>query len=130
MNLKEHTADQEEKERLRWEEEARQAEEEESNLLAATKLDMEMLSQRVIVGGTKIVDKSAAHITAAARGGDGVHICVGVGSDGTRIQEGGQGDEAIAASEMAVQQLQQDIADMTLTEEEAKEEMDKLHYES
>ena len=41
-NLKEHAADQEEKERLRWEQEARRAEEEESNLLAATKLDMEM----------------------------------------------------------------------------------------
>ena len=36
----------------------------------------------------------------------------------------------LQASEMAVQQLQQDIADMTLTEEEAKEEMDKLHHES
>ncbi len=44
MILKEHTADQEEKERLPWEKEARRAEEEESNLLAATKLDMEMLS--------------------------------------------------------------------------------------
>jgi hypothetical protein len=36
----------------------------------------------------------------------------------------------LQASEMAVQQLQQVIADMTLTEEEAKEEMDKLHHES
>ena len=55
-----------------------------------------MLSRRVIVGGTKIVDESAAHVTAAARGGDGTHICAGVRSDGTRIQEGGQGDEAVA----------------------------------
>ena len=36
----------------------------------------------------------------------------------------------LQASEMAVQQLQQVIADMTLAEEEAKEEMDKLHHES
>ncbi len=55
-----------------------------------------MDSRRVIVGGTKIVYESAACITAAARVGDGAHICVGVGSDGTRIQEGGGGDEAIA----------------------------------
>ena len=36
----------------------------------------------------------------------------------------------LQASEMAVQQLQQVIADMTLAEEEAKEEMDELHHES
>ncbi len=36
----------------------------------------------------------------------------------------------LQVSEMAVQQLQQVIADMTLTEEEAKEEMDELHHES
>jgi len=36
----------------------------------------------------------------------------------------------LQASEMAVQQLQQVIADLTLAEEEAKEEMDKLHHES
>ena len=36
----------------------------------------------------------------------------------------------LQASEMAVQQLQQVIADMTLAEEEAKEEMDQLHHES
>jgi hypothetical protein len=36
----------------------------------------------------------------------------------------------LQVSEMAVQQLQQVIADMTLTKEEAKEEMDKLHHES
>jgi hypothetical protein len=41
-NLKEDAADQTEKERLRWEKETRRAEEEESNLLAATKLDMEL----------------------------------------------------------------------------------------
>ena len=40
-NLKVNAADQEEK-RLRWEEDARRVEEEESNLLAATKLDMDM----------------------------------------------------------------------------------------
>ena len=36
----------------------------------------------------------------------------------------------LQASEMAVQQLQQVIADMTLAGEEAKEEMDELHHES
>ena len=36
----------------------------------------------------------------------------------------------LQASEMAVQQLQQVIAGMTLAEEEAKEEMDELHHES
>ncbi len=36
----------------------------------------------------------------------------------------------LQASEMAVQQLQQVIADMTLAEEDAKEEMDELHHES
>ena len=36
----------------------------------------------------------------------------------------------LQASKMAVQQLQQVIADMTLAEEEAKEEMDELHHES
>ena len=36
----------------------------------------------------------------------------------------------LQAFEMAVQQLQQVIADMTLAEEEAKEEMDELHHES
>jgi hypothetical protein len=36
----------------------------------------------------------------------------------------------LLASEMAVQQLQQVIADMTLAEEEVKEEMDELHHES
>ena len=36
----------------------------------------------------------------------------------------------LQASEMAVQQLQQVIADMTLAEEEVKEAMDKLHHES
>ena len=36
----------------------------------------------------------------------------------------------LQASEMAVQQLQQVIADLTLAEEEAKEEMDELHHES
>ena len=36
----------------------------------------------------------------------------------------------LQAFEMAVQQLQQVIADMTLAEEEVKEEMDKLHHES
>ena len=36
----------------------------------------------------------------------------------------------LQASKMAVQQLQQVIADMTLAEEDAKEEMDELHHES
>ncbi len=36
----------------------------------------------------------------------------------------------LQASKMAVQQLQQVIADMTLAEEEAKEEMGELHHES
>ena len=36
----------------------------------------------------------------------------------------------LQASEMAVQQLQQVIADMTLAEEETKEAMDELHHES
>ncbi len=36
----------------------------------------------------------------------------------------------LQASKMAVQQLQQVIADMTLAEEEVKEEMDELHHES
>jgi hypothetical protein len=36
----------------------------------------------------------------------------------------------LQASEMAVQQLQQVIAGMTLAEEEAKEEMGELHHES
>ena len=36
----------------------------------------------------------------------------------------------LQASEMAVQQLQQVIADMTLAEEEVKEAMDELHHES
>ena len=36
----------------------------------------------------------------------------------------------LQAFEMAVQQLQQVIADMTLAEEEVKEEMDELHHES
>ena len=36
----------------------------------------------------------------------------------------------LQASEMAVQPFQQVIADMTLAEEEAKEEIDKLHHES
>ncbi len=36
----------------------------------------------------------------------------------------------LQASKMAAQQLQQVIADMTLAEEDAKEEMDELHHES
>ncbi len=36
----------------------------------------------------------------------------------------------LQASKMAVQQLQQVIADMTLAEEDAKEEMDESHHES
>ena len=36
----------------------------------------------------------------------------------------------LQASEMAVQQLQQVIADMTLAEEEVKEAMDESHHES
>ena len=36
----------------------------------------------------------------------------------------------LQAFEMPVQQLQQVIADMTLAEEEVKEEMDELHHES
>ena len=118
-------------ERLRWEEEARRAEEEESNLLAATKLDMEMLSRRVIVGGTKKLSMNQQHALQLRL--EEAMACISASESEVMAlasKKEAKVTKQLQASEMAVQQLQQVIADMTLAEEETKEAMDELHHES